>query len=90
MINVNNFRVTLECLFRRKELAPHVQAFARCYTSDWKVVNYQHRQCSSSVAPRAFSPHHSVIHSSPRQEFEIDFQSSTEPSESGKTIVIIF
>lgn len=60
---------------------PHVQACVCCYTSDWKVVNYQYRQYSSSVATRICSPHHTIIHSSPRQEFEIDFQTSTEPSD---------
>lgn len=71
-------------MFYRDELPPHVQSCVRCYTSDWKVVRYLHRHYSSSVTTRACSPKHTLLHNSARQEFEVDFQSSsTDQSELG-------
>ncbi|XP_017773052.1 PREDICTED: dedicator of cytokinesis protein 7 [Nicrophorus vespilloides] len=58
-------------------LSPHVQACVRCYTSDWQVIRYQHRNLSSSVGNRASIARPNQ--SSPRQEFETDFQGA--PSE---------
>ncbi|KAF5303063.1 hypothetical protein FQR65_LT08392 [Abscondita terminalis] len=58
-------------------LPPHVQTGIRCYTSDWHMIRYQYRYLSSSSCSRQ-----SILkpsYPSPRQEFEIDFQS--QPSD---------
>ncbi|XP_044752960.1 dedicator of cytokinesis protein 7 [Coccinella septempunctata] len=53
-------------------LPPHVQSCIECYTSDWKVVRYNHRALSSSVASKNTSC--KTVQPSPKQEFEVDFQ----------------
>jgi hypothetical protein len=53
-------------------LPPHVQSCVKCYTSNWKVVRYNHRNLSSSVASRTNLS--KSLQPSPKQEFEIDFQ----------------
>lgn len=56
-----------------------MQACVECYTSNWKVVRYNHRNLSSSVSVR-LNPSKS-LQPSPKQEFEVDFQPSNfEPN----------
>lgn len=69
-------------------LPPHVQTCVRCYTADWKMVRYQFRALSSSTATKICVPR--TLQSSPKQEFEIDFQGtpSEASSEIGKLVLM--
>lgn len=57
-------------------LPPHIQSCVECYTSDWKVVRYNHRVLSSSVSSRSFL--NKKLQPSPKQEYEVDFQVSNQ------------
>ncbi|XP_076269946.1 dedicator of cytokinesis isoform X1 [Rhynchophorus ferrugineus] len=57
-------------------LPPHVQTCVGCYKSVWKVVHYTQRHLSSSTTSRANLS--KTIQPSPKQEFEVDFQPSSE------------
>ncbi|KAH1008877.1 hypothetical protein HUJ05_009380 [Dendroctonus ponderosae] len=57
-------------------LSPHVQACVDCYKSVWKVVRYNHRQLSGSSSSRSNLA--KSLQPSPKQEFEVDFQVTSE------------
>lgn len=67
-----------------ESLPPHVQACVECYKSFWRVVRYTHRSLSSSVSSRSNLA--KAVPSSPKQEFEVDFQGvpSSASSELGQ------